>query len=492
MQRSVKPEATIYTDRVSTGVPGFDSILNGGLIPARTYLLSGAPGTGKTTLGWHFLTAGARADDVSLYVSFAEPEAQLRRNAAGIGLDVDRVHVIDLSPSSDIFTQAEVYDLFSAHDVEREPTTARIVEAIERLEPNRVFVDSMTSLRFLTTDAFQFRRQALSFLRFLAARNATVLVTSESTVDTPDDDLRFLVDGVIELALDDRTWSVSVRKFRGSGFRNGRHGMRLTPAGAEIFPRLLPQEYTAPVNLEKFSTGITMFDTMLGGGIEKGTITLLSGPTGVGKSTLAAACLAAIAASGVPSMIYTFDERPETILRRCEALQMDLQRFIDAGLMQIRGIEALRFGSDEFAMMLRDDIESFGTKAIVIDSISGYRMTIAGDDLVERLHAIGRYLQNIGVTLFLVDELRDLSQFRASDASISYLADNAIFLRYIERREGEGITLRKGIGVLKKRLSDFDKSLREFTVGKHGVDVGEAIPLRSLFTPMMALESSSD
>lgn len=474
--------------RVSTGVPGLDDILYGGFIQARTYLLSGAPGTGKTTLGWHFLTAGVNAGDTCLYVSFSEPEDELRANASGIGLNVDAVQIIDLSPSSDAFTRAEVYDLFSAQDVEREPTTARIIEAIETLKPSRVFVDSMTSLRFLTTDAFQFRRQALSFLRFLAGRMATVLITSESTIDTPDDDLRFLVDGVIEFALEQRTRSLNVLKMRGSPFRNGRHGMRLTAQGVEVFPRLLPEDHTAPVLLEKYSLGIENLDKMVGGGIEKGTITLISGPTGVGKSTLAMTCLAAISATGARTAMYTFDERPETILRRCESIGMDLQPLIDAGVLIIRGIEALRFGSDEFAQLVRADIEANGTSAIAIDSISGYRMTIEGDDLVERLHAVGRYLQNIGVTLFLVDELRDLTEFRASDAGISYLADNAIFLRYIEQREGDGITLRKGVGVLKKRLSDFDKSLREFAISKNGVSVGNSIPMRSLFTPMMALE----
>jgi circadian clock protein KaiC len=391
-----------------------------------------------------------------------------------------------------VFTESDVYDLFSAQEVEREPTTKRIVEAIERLAPTRVFVDSMTSLRFLTTDTFQFRRQALSFLRFLAGHNATVLVTSETTTETPDDDLRFLVDGVIEVAMEPRTWSLAVKKFRGSAFRSGRHGMRLGASGAEVFPRLLPEDHNTPVLVEQFSLGIGALDEMVGGGIEKGTITLLSGPTGVGKSTLAITALAAVASTGVRAVMYTFDERPETILRRCEGLGIDVHTYIEAGTLAVRGIEALRFGSDEFATTVRRDIEENGTGAIAIDSISGYRMTIEGTDLVERLHALGRYLQNIGVTVFLVDELRDLTDFRASDAGISYLADNAIFLRYVEHRNGDGLTLRKAIGVLKKRLSDFDKSLREFTITAGGLQVGESIPLRSLFTPMMALESSTE
>jgi circadian clock protein KaiC len=166
--------------RISTGISGFDEIVDGGYIPGNTYLLSGAPGTGKTTLGWHFLTA-AHSSEPTLYVTFAEPLAGLKENATASGFDIRNVSIVDLSPSADIFARGEVYDLFSSSEIEREPTTSRIVEAIETLKPRRIFVDSMTSLRFLTNDAFQFRRQALSFLRFLAGNGATVVVTSEAT-----------------------------------------------------------------------------------------------------------------------------------------------------------------------------------------------------------------------------------------------------------------------------------------------------------------------
>lgn len=468
--------ALISTDRVSSGLAGFDEIIGGGFVPGRTYLLSGAPGTGKTTIGWHFLTAGTACGDVSMFVTFAEPEAELRSNARRLGFAVDDVHIVDLSPSSDLFTRAQVYDLFSAGEVEAEPTTLRIVEAIERLKPARVFVDSMTSLRFLTTDAFQFRRHALSFLRYLAGQNVTVLVSSEATKETPDDDLRFIVDGVIEVALQTRTWTISVTKLRGSAFRNGAHGMRLTPHGAEVFPRLLPQMYSVDNDsLEKLPTGIPNFDQMLDGGFERGTITLISGPTGVGKTTLAMSCLAAISQTGVRSVMYAFDERPETILRRCDGVGLATREHIERGTLLVRGIEALRFGSDEFASIVRSDIETQGTQAVVIDSISGYRMTIEGDELIERLHALGRYLQNIGVTVFLVDELRELTQFRASDSNVSYLADNAIYLRYIERNTGDTTTMDRGIGILKKRLSNFDKSVRTFNITQHGIDVGAAV-----------------
>jgi len=469
--------------RVSTGVPGFDEILGGGFLPNRAYLVSGPPGTGKTTLGWHFLTAGAALGESALYVTFAEPGSELVANAVGLGFDVRGVEVVDLSPGPDVFSRQETYDLFSASEVERQPTTARIVEAIERLRPRRVFVDSMTSLRFLTTDAFQFRRQALSFLRYLAAQGATVFITSESTTETPDDDFRFIVDGVIELALQSRTWGLRVTKLRGSGFRSGVHGLRLGEGGAVVFPRLLPEMHAeAPEpGLARLSSGNAVLDEMLHGGIEHGSVTLMSGPTGVGKTTLGLQFLCESARRGERAALYTFDERKESLLLRAAKIGIPVDGYIADETLAVRSIEALRYGADEFAQMVRHDVEMRGTRTIMIDSVSGYRMTIQGTDLAERLHALGRYVQNVGATLILVDELRDLQNFRISEVGISYLADNVIFLRYVERITGGKIELRKGIGILKKRLGDFEKQIREYRITPGGIEVGDALRLSSIF-----------
>ncbi len=477
-------------ERISTGISGFDEILGGGYVSGGTYLLSGAPGTGKTTIGWHFLLSGDPAD--ALYVTFAEPEEMLRENALSSGFAVEGIRIIDLSPDADVFARGEVYDLFSASEVEREPTTAKIVESIQEFKPRRVFVDSMTSLRFLTNDAFQFRRQALSFLRFLSKGGATVVVTSESTVSTPDDELRFIVDGVIELELMNRHWSLGVTKFRGSAFRNGRHGLMLGEGGARVFPRLLPERYDRPHTGKAFRTDIPMLDKMLGGGLEDGTITLISGPTGVGKTTLGIEVLARIARSGRRAVAFTFDERVETVKTRSEQLGLEIDALISEGLLEIRAIEPLRYGPDEFASVVRDEVENRGATAVMIDSVSGYRMTIEGGDLIERLHALGRYLQNVGVNTFLIDELQDLTTFRATGIGISYLADNVLFLRYVERQSAKGSELGRAIGVLKKRLSNFEKGVFSFTIGERGVEIGDRLPLTSLFAAVPTSRDGAD
>jgi circadian clock protein KaiC len=470
-------------ERISTGVAGLDEVLFGGLIAGRTYLVSGPPGTGKTTLGWHFLARGVTAGETALYISFGEPEAELRSNAARSGFDASAIHVLDLSPSAELFARSETYDIFSAREVEQEPTAQRIIEAVERIAPRRVFVDSMTHLRYLASDAFQFRRQALSFLRFLADRGATVVVTSESTEETPDDDLRFVSDGVIEVALGSRTRELSVSKFRGSDFRPGRHALRLDALGATVFPRLIPERHSRAFEPEQLPSGLAGFDALLHGGIERGTVTLVSGPTGVGKTTLGLQFLREAAGRGERCVVYTFDERSDTLLRRCEGVNIPVRRMIEHGTLAVVELEALRFGPDEFANLVRRDVEENGTRIVMIDSVSGYRMSVSGD-LGERLHALGRYLQNVGVTLLLVDELRDVTQFRVTEVGISYLADNVIFLRYLERVVDGTVQLRKGVGVLKKRLSDFEKSVREFTITRDGVQIGDALRLSSILAQL--------
>ena len=470
-------------ERISTGVDGLDEVLFGGLLAGRTYLLSGPPGTGKTTLGWHFLARGIADGETALYISFGEPEAELRANAARSGFVANDVHVLDLSPSAELFARSETYDIFSAREVEQQPTAQRIIEAVDRVAPRRVFVDSMTHLRYLASDAFQFRRQALSFLRFLADRGATVIVTSEATAETPDDDLRFVSDGVIEVSLGTRMRELCVSKFRGSDYRAGRHALQLDRRGATIFPRLIPERHSRPFDPDVLPSGIDQLDALLHGGIERGTVTLVSGPTGVGKTTLGLQFLREAAGRGERCVVYTFDERSDTLLRRCEGVNIPVRAMIARGTLSVVELEALRFGPDEFANLVRRDVEENGTRIVMIDSVSGYRMSVSGD-LGERLHALGRYLQNVGVTVLLVDELREVTEFRVTEVGISYLADNVIFLRYVERVVDGTVELRKGVGVLKKRLSDFEKSVREFTITREGVQIGGALRLSSILADL--------
>ena len=462
-------------DRLSTGIPGFDEILHGGLIPGRAYLVRGHSGTGKTILGLHFLSSGAEAGEKSLYITLGESAEQIRTNAEALGFDLKGIAFLDLSPTSQFFTEIQTYDIFSPAEVEREPTTQRIIEQVEVLKPQRIFLDAMTQFRYLSPDAFQFRKQVLSFLRFLREQGATVLFTSEGSEEAPDNDLQFMSDGVIHLTFSSEERSVNVSKFRGSDFRSGDHSMRLTQTGMEVFPHLMPEVYSQEFALEVLSSGVPELDELLHGGFERSTITIISGPSGVGKSTLGLQFMKEAAGRGERSVIYAFEERKETLLHRCQGINIPVHAMIERGTLSVVQIEPLHYTPDEFANLVRYEVEQQKARIVMIDSISGYRLSVRGNELVIHIHALCKYLQNMGVAVLLINEVETITgDFRPTEIGISYIADNIVFLRYLEM-QGE---LRKAIGVLKKRMSDFEKTLREFEITRYGIKVGK--PLTNL------------
>ncbi|MGK7877099.1 MAG: ATPase domain-containing protein [Xenococcaceae cyanobacterium] len=472
MSKSSKGKSA--TLRQSTGILGLDEILHGGFIPTRAYLVRGGPGTGKTTLGAHFLAAGAASGEKTLLITLGEPAGQILENGENVGLDLKGVTFLDLSPDSDFFTKVQTYDIFSPAEVEREPITQKIVEQVKSLKPQRIFIDSMTQFRYLASDTFQFRKQVLSCLRFLLQEGATVLFTSESSQETPDSDLQFMSDGVISLNLTDERRIVSITKFRGSDFRDGLHSMRLSSKGMEVFPKLLPRAYKREFMPEPISSGIPTLDELLHGGIERGTITLFSGPSGVGKTTIGLQFMKEAAGRGERSVVYTFEEEVEIILKRSESVNIPARAMIEQGSLSIVKIEPLQYTPDEFASIVRHEVEHKSVQIVMLDSISGYSLSMQGEDLLSYLHSLCKYLSNVGVTVILINETETLtSNYRATEAGFTYLADNLILMRYMDRHLDGRVELRKSIGVVKKRLSDFEKTLRELEITRYGIKVSQ-------------------
>lgn len=466
--------------RLQSGIAGLDTVLDGGYLANRAYLVRGQPGTGKTTIGLHFLAAAADNGETSLFITLEEPVEQLKNTAQGLGLNLWSTTFLDLSPTTDFFAQVQTYDIFSPAEVEREPMTREIVEQIESLKPQRIFIDSITQFRYFAADAFQFRKQVLSFLRFLRESGATVLFTSEDSEAAPDDDLQFMSDGVISLKLEQHERSLQVSKFRGSDFRSGQHSIQLTSAGMVLFPRLIPDIYGHSLEMETISSGIPEIDELLDGGIERSSITVITGPSGVGKSTLGSQFMKEAAGRGERSVIYSFEESRETLLRRSRGINIAVDAMLEQGTLSVVQIEPLRYSPDEFADLVIKEVEQQNVQIVMIDSLSGYRLSVRGNDLVSHIHALCKYLQNVGVAVLLVNETENITgDFRATEIGVSYLADNIIFLRYLEFKGG----LRRAIGVLKKRMSNFEKTLREFEITRYGLKVGKPLSqLRSILS----------
>jgi circadian clock protein KaiC len=463
-------------ERISVGVDGLDGVLGGGLLPGRGYLVSGRAGSGKTILGHHFLTA-ATDDEDALFIALEEPVGRLVDDAEQLGFDVDDVHFVDLSPKGDVFAESRSYDLFAADEAAGPSITDRIVEAVETVEPDRVFVDPVSRLHLLAPDDHQFRREVASFLTYLIDYGATVLFSTQPTSGSTTDDLEFVSDGHIHLGTAEKGRTVEVTKLRGSGFQSGTHTMRIDGTGISVFPRLVPGSHRREHDMRPLGSGVGELDTLLDGGIERGTVTVISGPSGVGKTTTGTQFLAEAVRSGERSVAYLFEETTETFCRRSESIGIPVEEMRDDGTLTLSEVESLTISSDEFAAQVREEVEENDARVVMLDGISGYRLSIRGetDDLVRELHALCRYLKNMGVTVVLVDEVAKMTgDIQVTSTRISYLADNIVFLRYLEMR-GE---LRKAVGVLKKRASDFERTLREFEITDEGIVLGE--PLRDL------------
>ena len=459
--------------RISTGVVGLDKILSGGLIIEQSYLIKGRPGSGKTTLGFHFLNEGKLKGEAGLFISFSEPEARLRRNAKLMNMNLDEVEFLDLSPTADFFIEDRTYDVFAPEEVEKTPTTESIIATIERVKPQRVFLDGILQFRYFARDSFQFRKQMQSFIGFMRDRQITFLFTSEESKRYPDDDLQFMSDGVIKLQMDSHKRQIEIIKYRGSGLLAGNHDLVLNDRGMEVFPSLVPESRKRESSLQSISSGIPEIDELLHGGIERGTVTIISGPSGVGKSTFGVQFMKEAAGRGERSVVYAFEEGEETILKRCEAVNIPVRNMIERGTLSIVTIEPLKYTSSQFIHVVCQEVKQNQAKIVMIDSTSGYKLSMRGEDLIRQLHSLCQYLKNLGVTVILINETHSIagSEFSVTEIGLSYLADNLVFLRYLELR-GE---LRKAIGVLKKRTSNFERTLREFQITKYGIKVGEPL-----------------
>ena len=467
------------TEKISTGVTGLDEILNGGLLPQKSYLLKGGPGTGKSTFGYHFLERALKNNESALYITLGETRENIIGNAKQLGIDLSGVHFLDLTPDEDVYRNSRSYNVFTSAEVEQEPIVESIVQAVEEHKPTCVFLDSITMLRTLNQDPFQMRNMALSFIQFIC-RHATLLITSEAYEEKADKDATFWVDGIIHLEYSTAWRKVSVSKYRGSDFSHGNHAFKINEKGVTVYPRLQAGNYERSYLSEPISTGIGELDQLLHGGLEKGTVTIISGPTGVGKTNFGIQFAKEAASRGERSAIYTFEESAEVLVKRSKAINVPVQSMIENGNLKITPVEPLSYSPDEFSSIVRKDVEENDTQIVIIDSVGGYGLSVREENTLQRLHALTVYLQNMGVTTLLINETANVTgQFETTGMNASYLADNIIFLRYLEL-DGE---LRKAIGVLKKRMSDFERAIREFDVTSDGLKVGKKMTnLRGILT----------
>lgn len=361
--------------RLSTGIIGLDHILCGGLISKRAYLIRGGPGTGKTTTGLHFLCNGLVHNEKSLLITMVEPESVIREDATSRKFPVDKIEFLDLSPTAKTIEEEQGYDIFSANQVEQTPLIENIINKVIEFKPKRIFLDSATQLRFLSADVYQFRKQILSFVRLAAEHGATVLMASEGSANVHDDDMQFISDGVINQEFSNDERFVRISKFRGSDFSKGSHSLKLSNNGITVFPKLRSKGHGQKYTRESIPFGIPELDKILHGGLERGTNTVLSGPSGVGKTTLGLQFMKEAADRGERAVIYTFEESVDTLIKRSGNINIPIEEMINRGRISVVKVDPLEFSPDEFSHMVQMEVEEEKASIVMIDSLSGYNLS---------------------------------------------------------------------------------------------------------------------
>ena len=464
--------------RDTTGIPGLDYILGGGLPPHRLYVVEGDPGSGKTTLALQFLREGVRLGQRVLYVTLSETLEELNDVAMSHNWTLDGIDLLELNSLSERLVEDANYTVFHPSDVELGDTVQRIRAEVERLNPERVALDSVSELKILSQTSVRYRREILGLKQFFAGRKCTVLILDDLTTREGEQQLQSIAHGVVRLERDSREYGTTRRqihvvKMRGVRFQDGYHDFVLKTGGVELYPRLS----SASASLKKrdgyLVSGSAQMDLLLGGGLDRGSSTLLLGPAGCGKTTLCSHYLLTALRRGETVACYQFEESQDTFLARSRGFGMDFEPYINSGQFELTKVDIAELSPGEFASQVQRAVEQQGASLIVIDSLNGYLNGMPSERfLMIHMHELLSYLGQKGVvTLLTIAQHGMLGPSMNSPIDVSFLADSVILLRFFEASG----TVRQAISVVKKRRGAHERTLREMKIGSAGMQIGEVL-----------------
>lgn len=465
-------KAPLEPKLVKTGIEHLDTILHGGLPKGRMYLVEGAPGVGKTTLGLQFLLEGRHCEERVMLVSLIETRDELVQVAQSHGWSLEGVEVVEI-PRSAKESATAVQTVFPPGEVEFGEVSSTVVEAIERHRPDRLLIDSISQLAMLTDNWQQMRQSLLRIRDMVNTQGITTLLTS-SRSEKSIAELDTIVHGSLSIRMRVPDFGqiireLIVKKIRGHHYHTGFHNYRITTGGIQVFNRHPICHDLSPANGRQLSSGNPRLDDLLGGGIEWGTACLINGSTGAGKTTLASLYVQAAARDGDGSVVICFDERRDTFLQRCRSLDLDIPAYMEQGLVNIRQVDAGHMSPGQFAHMVVDAVSEQRAKVVVIDSLTGYLNAMPEEkNLMRQLHDLLSYLNGIGVLAFMVVTQYGDVHFNETNIDASYIADTVIALRHFEAFG----SIRRCIAVVKKRQGRHENTIREFRIARGGCDVG--------------------
>ena len=461
----------------ATGIEGLDHILLGGFPRNHVYLLQGDPGVGKTTLALQFLLEGIRNGETALYITLSETKTELEAVARSHHWDITGLHIYEELVGEESLDEDETTVFYPA-EVQLGKTIKAFLNEVDRLRPDRVVLDSLSEIRLLAQSTLRYRKQILALKQFFSGRNVTVLLLDDRTSDVTDMQLQSVPHGVVELERYTPLYGAARRrlqivKLRALNFRDGYHDFSILTGGIVVYPRLIAAEHRHIVPLEQLPSGIATLDTMLGGGIDRGTSTLLMGPAGSGKSALSTQYAVAAAKRGERVAMFLFEESLSSLFNRSASLGMALNEYVDNGTIQLRTVDPAQLQPGEFSHLVRHVVEIDEVRLLVIDSLNGYLNAVPEERfLLLHLHELLAYLGQNGVATILVFAQHGLlGAAMQSVVDVSYLADCVILMRYY----GAMGRIHKAISIVKKRSGMHETAIREFKMDDKGISIGEPL-----------------
>jgi circadian clock protein KaiC len=462
-------------DKALTGVAGLDEILQGGLSRGHVFLLEGEPGAGKTTIALQFLLEGTKSGEPCLYITLSETEDELRQGASSHGWTLGpNINVFELIPPESLLDSDQQQSLLYSSDLELGETTRKIFEAVERVKPRRVVLDSLSEIRLLAQSSLRYRRQILAIKHYFARHGATVLMLDDLTAEAGDKTVHSVAHGVVHLqelapAFGAERRRIRIIKYRGQRYRGGFHDFTIATGGVNVFPRLIAAEHRSKFERKQLSTNIKELDDLLGGGIETGSSTLVLGPAGTGKSLIAMTFAMAAVARGEKVALFIFDEELRLLFDRMKGMGIDLEGARERGDIVLEAVDAAELSPGEFSHRVCKTVHDSGVKAVVIDSLNGYQAAMPEENsLILHMHELLQYLNRQGAATFMTVAQHGLVGDMQSPVDVTYLADSVILLRYFEALG----RVRRAISVIKKRSGFHENTIREFRIANNGLTLG--------------------
>lgn len=465
-------------NKARLGVAGLDNVLVGGLARGHLYLLEGSPGTGKTTIALQFLLEGHARGEKGLYVTLSETEAELRLTANSHDWEIDdKFDIFELAPPESLLDSEQQQSLLYSSDLELGEATKAMFEAVERIKPDRIVLDSLSEIRLLAQSSLRYRRQILLLKHYFARNGATVLMLDDLTSDANDKTVHSVAHGVVRLDELAPTYGAERRrlrvlKYRGQAYRGGFHDFNIVRGGVHVFPRLVAAEHRTSFDRSPLTSNIPELDSLLGGGLERGSSALVLGPAGSGKSLLTLHFARAAVERGEKAALFIFDEELGLLFDRAKAMGIDLQAMQDGGNLIIEQLDAAELSPGEFAHLVRKRVDAAQVKTVVIDSLNGYQASMPEEQaLLLHMHELLQYLNRQGATTFVTVAQHGLVGDMKSPVDITYLADSVILLRYFEAAG----RVRRAISIVKKRSGKHEDTIREYRIGSRGIAIGKPL-----------------